>query len=112
MREWNFRRGLIALSVLMLAFAVVSAAQTFRGTIVGTVMDASGAAIAGAKVIVKNMDTGLTRQTETSDDGSFSVTWKGPGMYWLGASVQDDKTAIKGAKRRASYTTTLEVLPQ
>jgi uncharacterized GH25 family protein len=49
---------------------------------------------------------------KTGVDGSFSVTWPGPGMYWLGASVQDDKTTVKGAKRRAGYVATLEVLPQ
>lgn len=48
----------------------------------------------------------------TDESGSFSVTWPGPGMYWLNAQVQDAKSTIKDAKRRASYTATLEVLPQ
>jgi uncharacterized GH25 family protein len=48
---------------------------------------------------------------KTDDDGAFSVKWPGPGMYWLNASVQDDKASVKDAKRRASYTVTLEVLP-
>ena len=48
----------------------------------------------------------------TDESGTFTVTWPGPGMYWMNASVQDDKSKIKDAKRRASYTTTVEVLPQ
>ncbi|WP_398472111.1 DUF4198 domain-containing protein [Tardiphaga sp.] len=49
----------------------------------------------------------------TADEsGTFSVTWPGPGMYWMNASVQDSKSTIKNAQRRASYTTTVEVLPQ
>jgi uncharacterized GH25 family protein len=48
----------------------------------------------------------------TDESGTFSVTWPGPGMYWMNASVQDDKSKIKDAKRRAGYTTTVEVLPQ
>ena len=48
----------------------------------------------------------------TDESGTFSVTWPGPGMYWMNASVQDDKSKIKDAKRRAAYTTTVEVLPQ
>lgn len=48
----------------------------------------------------------------TDESGSFSVTWPGPGLYWMSASARDDKSNIKGAARRANYTTTVEVLPQ
>ncbi|MBN8726868.1 MAG: DUF4198 domain-containing protein [Xanthomonadales bacterium] len=49
----------------------------------------------------------------TDADGAFSVTFPAPGLYWLNASVSDAKPASKDAKaRRASYTATLEVLPQ
>lgn len=48
----------------------------------------------------------------TADDGSFSVTWPHAGMYWLNASIEDDKTTADAAnKRYASYTATFEVLP-
>jgi len=49
---------------------------------------------------------------KTDQHGVFSVIWPAPGMYWLSASVEDDKTTIPNARRRASYTVTLEVLPQ
>jgi hypothetical protein len=32
-------------------------------------------------------------------------------MYWLEASVQDDKAEKPATKRRASYVATFEVLP-
>lgn len=49
----------------------------------------------------------------TDDAGEFKVTWPQPGMYWLESTLQDDKTAIKGAKqRRVSYVATFEVLTQ
>ncbi len=48
----------------------------------------------------------------TDDEGAFAVTWAHPGMYWIEASVRDDRPALKEAKeRRAGYSTTLEVLP-
>jgi uncharacterized GH25 family protein len=50
--------------------------------------------------------------TSTDSEGRFNVTWPQPGVYWLRASVQDDKATFKGAKRRASYAVTLEVMPQ
>ncbi|HYD16030.1 MAG TPA: DUF4198 domain-containing protein [Hyphomicrobium sp.] len=49
----------------------------------------------------------------TDKDGVFKFKWPEPGMYWLEASVTDDKTTIKEAKeRRAGYAATLEVLPE
>jgi uncharacterized GH25 family protein len=52
--------------------------------------------------------------TVTTDaEGLFKYTWPEAGMYWLEASVTDAKTAIKDAtERRASYSATLEVLPE
>lgn len=48
----------------------------------------------------------------TDKDGLVTMTWSTPGMYWLQAGVQDDKTSIEQAKiRRASYVATFEVLP-
>jgi len=62
---------------MVLAFVVLAVgalvAQTFRGTILGTVTDPSGAVVSGAKVTVKNIATGLERTTETSADGSYSI---------------------------------------
>jgi uncharacterized GH25 family protein len=52
--------------------------------------------------------------TVTSDaDGAFKFKWPEAGMYWLEASVTDDKASIKEAKeRRASYAGTFEVMPE
>jgi uncharacterized GH25 family protein len=50
-------------------------------------------------------------KAKTAEDGSFAVTWSGPGMYWLNASVRDDKSGLPNVPRNASYVATLEVLP-
>jgi uncharacterized GH25 family protein len=50
---------------------------------------------------------------KTGADGSFSVKWPEPGVYWLEATMTDDKTSVSGAtQRRAGYAVTLEVLPE
>lgn len=50
---------------------------------------------------------------KTDAQGAFSVTWPEAGMYWLEATLEDDKaTAKEAGKRRLSYVATLEVLPQ
>jgi hypothetical protein len=71
-------RMVLAFVVLM---AGVLAAQTFRGTILGTVTDPSGALVSGAKVTVKNVATGLERSTQTSADGSYSLPELPIGTY-------------------------------
>ena len=67
--------------VFVLLAALNLSAQTFRGTILGTVTDPSGAVVAGAKVTVKNTGTGLERATETSGDGSYSLPELPIGTY-------------------------------
>ena len=59
--------SIYALFVFIFASAVV--AQTFRGSINGTVTDSSGAAVPGAQVKVFSPDTGLSRTIATNDVG-------------------------------------------
>jgi Cna protein B-type domain. len=65
--------------------------QTFRGTILGLVTDSSGAAVPGATVTIKNVDTGLTRTVTTTDDGSYSAPELPIGNY----SVTVEKSGFK-----------------
>ena len=67
--------------LVMLAWSVPAHAQTFRGTILGTVTDSAGLSVAGATVTVKNTGTGLTRTVSTSDDGTYSVPELPIGVY-------------------------------
>ena len=67
--------------VFVLMAAVTGSAQTFRGTILGTVTDPSGAVVAGANVTAKNTGTGLERSTQTSGDGSYSLPELPIGTY-------------------------------
>src|SRR6476660_1689949 len=71
---------LSVLLCLLLASASLLA-QTFRGTILGSVTDPQGAVVAGAKVTVHNVNTGLERSTQTSADGSYSIPELPIGTY-------------------------------
>jgi outer membrane receptor protein involved in Fe transport len=83
---------------MILAFVVLAAnvlvAQTFRGTILGTVTDASGALVSGAQVTVRNVNTGLERTTQTSADGSYSAPELPIGTYSVTVSQSGFQTAV------------------
>ena len=81
----------VATLLMAIALSIPANAQTFRGTILGTATDSSGAAISGATVTVKNTGTGLVRTVTTGDDGSFSVPELPIGTY----SVTVEKSGFK-----------------
>jgi hypothetical protein len=85
---------LFPLLAMSLAFGLTVNAQTFRGTILGTVTDTSGASVAAATVTIKNTDTGLTRTVTTSDDGSYSVPELPIGNYSVTVEKSGFKTAV------------------
>jgi hypothetical protein len=58
-----------------------TAAQTFRGSIQGTVTDSTGAAIPGAQVKVFSPGTGLSRTVSTNDLGGYVASELPLGTY-------------------------------
>jgi hypothetical protein len=79
--------------ILLFALVLVPAvlcAQSFRGSIRGSVKDASGALLAGAKVTAKNNATGLVRETKTAADGSYVMAELPAGVY----SVMAEATGL------------------
>src|ERR1700756_242921 len=89
----EFMRVRMVLTFVVLAAASL-AAQTFRGTILGTVTDPSGAVVAGAKVTAKNVGTGLERTTQTSPDGSYSIPELPTGAYTVTVSQSGFQTSV------------------
>src|SRR5439155_3047921 len=63
------------------------AGQTTNGSIRGTVVDPQSAAVAGANVTGRNMDTGLTVAATTSSAGLFALENLPPGRYAVAVEV-------------------------
>ena len=82
------------LLAVLLSLAATVSAQTFRGTILGTVTDTSGAVVAGAKITVRNVNTGLERSTQTSADGSYAVPELPIGSYDVTVTLKGFQTAV------------------
>src|SRR5262245_5697529 len=78
---------------LLLATAAV--AQTTNATVVGDVTDPQQAAVVGATVTVKEIDTGVTRTVQTSPSGSYRVFPLLPGRYEVSASAAGFKKKVQ-----------------
>jgi hypothetical protein len=72
---------LLLAAFLALVVSVPAYAQKITGTIRGSVTDPTGAIIPGAKVTVKNEDTGLTRSGTTTSAGIYSFAELPVGSY-------------------------------
>lgn len=76
-------KALRSISVLlfMALLSIGVLAQTETGQITGTIRDASGAVLAGAKVTVKSVTTGLTRDAVTNSSGNYTIPSLKPDTY-------------------------------
>jgi Carboxypeptidase regulatory-like domain/TonB dependent receptor len=87
-------RNLLRVVAAVVLFGVAVHAQTFRGTILGTVTDSSGAVVPGAKVAVRNANTGLERTSQTSADGSYAISELPLGSYNVTISQSGFQTSV------------------
>lgn len=97
---------------LFLSAAVVGLAQTAQ--ITGKVTDATGAPIAGAEVVIRNLATGLTRQTYTDESGYYTASLLPPGEYRVTVTREGFRPSTRTGIRlqvdqRAALNFTLEV---
>jgi len=104
LRNLAVGNSLVRLSTVALVFlcvaGVVAAQDT--GYISGTVTDKSGAAIAGADIVVKNTAGSLTRSTTTNSDGAYVV----PG---LPGDTYDLSVTAKGFQKFTAQRIVLNV---
>ena len=69
-------------------------AQLGTSSVAGTVLDASRAAIAQARVVIKNKATGQTREVRTGDDGTYTIQNLPPATYEVRVEAQGFGTAV------------------
>jgi hypothetical protein len=74
---------------------IPSLAQQDRGTILGTILDSSGAAIPNANVSVENQGTAAKRQVTTDTSGLFLAPELPLGVYRVSVSVEGFKTKVQ-----------------
>lgn len=89
-------RKLIFLAVplvcFMLGLTPCAFPQATTGTILGTVVDATGAMIAGAEVSATNKATNLKQTDRSGPDGSYRLAHLVPGSYTVSVTMQGFKS--------------------
>lgn len=85
---------ILFVSVVTVLMAVLGLAQAdvATATLKGTVTDPSKAVIAGAKVTVRSIDRGMTRQATTNADGDYQIPLLNPGRYEVSVEAQGFQT--------------------
>jgi hypothetical protein len=92
--------GRLFLAILL--FSSVLLAQTDEGRILGTVTDATGSVVVGARVTITHTATGVNRVLTTNSVGDYSAPALKPGNYVVSAE-------FSGFKKAVSTTVILEV---
>jgi hypothetical protein len=101
--------------VLILAFSAPnSSAQAVFGNILGTVIDAQGNAVAGAKVTVTSITKNTVYESTTNESGNFSVTHLIPDSYKVhveatGFKAYDVASVAVSADSSVNVDATLQV---
>lgn len=97
-RHWYRRRGefcVVALGIFLLAFARGASAQV-TANLSGRVTDQSGAAVAGATVRARNMETGALRVSLTDSAGQYQISALSVGAYEVSASKSGFRKEMRG----------------
>jgi hypothetical protein len=106
--EWGRR---LFGAVFVLSVALLSVGHLFaqaNAGITGTVTDASGAVVAGAKVTITNQDTNVASHTTTSSAGTYSVTGILPGSYSVTVDAGGFKNfTVRNVRVEVSTTATI-----
>jgi hypothetical protein len=80
----------------IVAFAPLLRAQSFYGSIVGSVTDPSGAVVPNASVTVTNLGTSESHATKTDEAGKFSFVNLVPADYQIAVTKESFKKFLRG----------------
>jgi hypothetical protein len=95
---------------LLLGAALTAHAQVTTGSLSGSVIDPAGAMIPGAKVDIKNENTGVVFNLTSNDAGLFKASFVPPGIYTVRVESQGFRvTERKNVEVLLSRETTVEV---
>lgn len=90
-----FRRVIPASFALLLLSAAIGFGQESRGSITGRVVDAQGAVIPGAAVVITNVGTNAASRTAANETGYFEVNLLNPGRYSVSVEAPGFRRSVR-----------------
>ena len=110
MRVGRFFELGLSFGFWILLLTASASAQSDRGTIAGSVLDSSGAAIKDASVTLRGVSTGNVYQTKTTGDGLYRISDLQIGRYDVTVAAAGFKNSVhNGVEIQISTTTALNV---
>jgi len=93
----QFPRNLLKFAAFLMVFLLMCSAQAQNatGSITGTVMDSTGAAVPNANIVVVDTQTGSRHHVTTSASGAYTVTLLAIGVYNISAEKEGFNVARK-----------------
>jgi hypothetical protein len=100
----------LSIATLVLLMVGGASAQSDRGAMAGTVLDSSGAAVTGASVTLKGVDTGSVYKTVSSSSGGYRLNDLAIGRYDVAVEAPGFKTSLqKGVEIQINTVASLSV---
>ena len=84
-----------AMAALLLLCAGYVYSQAVNATLLGTVTDSSGAVAPNAKVVATEVNTGVSRSTQTNESGNYTFPDMPPGQYSVSVELQGFKKDMR-----------------
>lgn len=95
--DWKMtiQRTCAQVVVVLLATAANTPAQVLYGSLVGTVVDQSGASVPTARVSVTSKETAQTREAQTDESGRYNIGNLLPGSYDVKVTANGFRTLVR-----------------
>ncbi|MGA8866412.1 MAG: carboxypeptidase-like regulatory domain-containing protein, partial [Candidatus Sulfotelmatobacter sp.] len=85
----------LAVAILGLLMLGTASAQSDRGTIAGSVLDSTGAAVGGAAITVKSVETGSVYKTTSTPEGVYRISDIAIGRYDITVEASGFQTSLQ-----------------
>jgi len=100
---------LLLLLVVLMAAVRVGAQTSTTGDIAGIVTDPTAAAVSGAPITLKNVDTASSTSTATNAQGSYNFSLLQPGNYSVSVNVAGFQKVLKTVTVTLGTSTTVNL---
>jgi hypothetical protein len=95
--------------LLIVLIAPCAFSQAITATLLGTLTDSTGAVVPSVTIVATEVATGVTRRTETNQEGIYTIPYLAPGTYRLEMEAKGFKKVVRDrVELRATVSTRVD----